>query len=51
MILLGIVLIVLGYVLPLPILYTLGWVLVVIGVLLFILGAVGHPVAGRRYWF
>lgn len=51
MIILGIVLLVLGYVLPLPLLYTLGWLLIVIGIVLFILGGVGRPVAGRRYWF
>jgi hypothetical protein len=51
MIVLGIVLLVLGYLLPIPILYTLGWILLVIGVILWILGAAGRPVAGRRYWW
>ena len=32
MIVLGIILLVLGYVLPVPLLITLGWILVVIGV-------------------
>ena len=48
MIVLGIILLVLGYVLPVPILITLGWILVVIGVVFFILGSVGRPVAGRK---
>jgi Family of unknown function (DUF6131) len=51
MIALGVILLVLGYVLPVPILITLGWILVVIGVVFLILGSVGRPVAGRRYWF
>jgi hypothetical protein len=51
MIALGIVLLILGYVLPVPILITLGWILVVIGVIFFILGSVGRPVAGRKVWF
>jgi hypothetical protein len=51
MIVLGIILLVLGYVLPVPLLATLGWILVVIGVVFFILGSVGRPVAGRRVWF
>ncbi|MFZ3294842.1 MAG: DUF6131 family protein [Mycobacterium sp.] len=51
MIALGIILLVLGYVLPVPILITLGWILVVVGVVFLILGSVGRPVAGRRYWF
>ena len=51
MIALGIILLVLGYVLPVPILITLGWILVVVGVVFLIMGSVGRPVAGRRYWF
>jgi hypothetical protein len=51
MIILGIILLVVGYVLPLPILITIGWILVVIGAILWILGAVGRPVAGRKVWF
>jgi hypothetical protein len=51
MIVLGIILIVIGYVVPVPILYTIGGILVVVGVILWILGAVGRPVGGRRYWF
>ena len=51
MIVLGIILLVLGYVLPMPLLITLGWILLVIGVVFFILGSVGRPVAGRKVWF
>jgi hypothetical protein len=51
MIVLGIILLVIGYVVPLPILITIGWILAVIGVILWILGAVGRPVAGRKVWF
>ena len=38
-------------VLPVPLLITLGWILVVIGAVFWIMGSVGRPVAGRRYWF
>jgi hypothetical protein len=51
MIILGIILLVVGYLLPMPILYTIGWILVVIGAILWILGAVGRPVGGRKVWF
>jgi len=51
MIVLGIILLVLGYVLPMPLLATIGWILVVIGAVLWILGAVGRPVGGRKVWF
>jgi hypothetical protein len=50
-IVLGIILLVIGYVTGLGILTTLGGILVVVGAILWILGAVGRPVAGRRVWF
>ena len=51
MIILGIILVVVGYVTGIGILYSLGGLLVLVGVILFILGAVGRPVGGRRVWF
>ena len=51
MILWGIILLVLGYALAVPMLETIGAILVVIGAVLWILGAVGRPVAGRKVWF
>jgi hypothetical protein len=51
MIVLGIVLLVVGYFTGLGILYTIGGILVLVGVILWILGAVGRPVAGRKVWF
>ena len=51
MIVLGIVLLVVGYLLSIPILQTLGIILVVIGVVLFLLGSTGHAIGGRRHYF
>lgn len=51
MIILGVLLAVLGYVLAVPILETVGLVLIVAGAILWILEAVGRPVAGRKVWF
>jgi hypothetical protein len=51
MIILGIVLLILGYLTNIGILVTLGIILVVIGVVLWILGSMGRPVGGRRYWW
>ncbi len=51
MIVLGIILVVVGYFTGLAILETIGGILVFIGVVLWILGAVGRPVAGRKVWF
>jgi ABC-type glucose/galactose transport system permease subunit len=48
---LGIVLLVLGYLLPIPLVTTLGVILIVIGVILLLLGTVGgRPVGGRAHW-
>jgi hypothetical protein len=51
MIVLGIVLLILGYLFTIPLLWTIGIVLLVIGAVLWVLGSVGRPVAGRRYWY
>lgn len=51
MIILGIILLLIGYFTHLSILYTIGGILVVVGVVLWILGAVGRPVGGRKVWF
>jgi len=50
-IVLGVILLILGFVLNVQILWTIGIILLVIGAVLWILGAVGRPVAGRRYWY
>jgi hypothetical protein len=51
MIVLGVILLILGALLDIGILWTIGIILVVVGALLWILGAIGRPVAGRRYWW
>jgi hypothetical protein len=51
MIILGLVLLVLGAVLDVPILWTIGIVLVIVGAILWILGSMDRGVGGRRhYW-
>ena len=51
MIVLGVILLLIGYFTGLSILYTIGGILLIIGVVLWILGAVGRPVGGRKVWF
>ena len=51
MILLGVVLLVIGYLAGIGILSTIGWILVIVGLGLLVLGMVNRPVAGRRYWY
>lgn len=50
-IVLGIVLLIVGFVLTIPILWTIGVILLLIGLALWILGSVGHAVGGRRHYY
>ncbi len=51
MIVLGIVLLIVGYLVPIPLATTIGFVLIVVGLILFVLGSMGRAVGGRRhYW-
>jgi hypothetical protein len=47
---LGIILVVVGYLLGIGILYTIGAILAVIGLVLLLLGGIGHPVGGRTWY-
>jgi hypothetical protein len=48
---LGIILLIVGYFLKVAVLQTIGVILLVIGAVLWVLGSVGRPVGGRRYWY
>lgn len=51
MIVLGIILLVIGYIAHIAILWTIGIILLIIGAVLWALGSMGHAVRGRRhYW-
>ena len=51
MIILGILLLIIGFLAGIAILWTLGIVVVIIGVVLALLGMAGHAVGGRRHYF
>jgi hypothetical protein len=51
MIILGIILLIVGFVASIPILWTIGIILVVIGLILELLGMVGHGLFGRRHYY
>ena len=51
MLVLGLILLLIGWLTGIGILTTLGIILLVIGAVLWILGAMGRPVGGRRYWW
>jgi hypothetical protein len=50
-IILGLILLIIGFVAKIAILWTIGIIVLVVGLILMLLGAVGHAVGGRRhYW-
>lgn len=51
MIILGIILIILGAVLSIPVLYTIGIILAIIGLVLWVLGAAGRGIGGRAHYY
>jgi hypothetical protein len=56
MIVLGIVLLLIGHFVAIggginSLLVTVGGILLVVGIVLWILGAAGRPVGGRKVWF
>ncbi len=51
MIILGIILLVIGFLLNIHILWIIGIVLLVIGLVLLVLGSMGRAVGGRRHYY
>jgi hypothetical protein len=51
MIVLGIVLLIAGFLLKISILWTIGIILLVVGAILAVLGTTGRAVGGRRHYF
>ncbi|WP_169812617.1 DUF6131 family protein [Nocardia acidivorans] len=51
MIILGLVLLVIGWLVGIPLLTTLGIIVLVAGLVLWALGSVGRPVGGRRWYY
>ena len=51
MITFGVVLLILGFLLGVPILWTIGVILLVVGVVLWILGSLDHAIGGRRHYY
>ncbi|HTU31129.1 MAG TPA: DUF6131 family protein [Solirubrobacteraceae bacterium] len=51
MILLGIVLLIIGFIAKIAILWTVGIIVLVVGAILAVLGALGREVGGRRHYF
>jgi Family of unknown function (DUF6131) len=51
MIILGIILLVIGFIAKVAILWSIGIVLVVVGLILMVLGSMGRAVGGRRHYY
>ena len=51
MIVLGIILLIIGFIAKIAILWTIGIILLVIGAILAILGFAGREIGGRRHWY
>ncbi|MEU1284097.1 DUF6131 family protein [Kitasatospora sp. NPDC005856] len=51
MIVLGVILLVIGFVTGISFLWTIGFVLVAIGLVLWVAGVLGHAVGGRRHYY
>jgi len=51
MIILGIILLIIGFVAKIAIVWTIGIVVLVLGLIAILLGALGHAIGGRKhYW-
>ncbi|WP_438484012.1 DUF6131 family protein [Streptomyces sp. S186] len=51
MVVLGIILLIIGFLTGIGFLWTIGIILLVVGAVLWLLGSLGHAVGGRRhYW-
>ena len=51
MIILGIILVVAGFLFKISILWTIGIILLVIGLVLMVMGRMGRAVGGRRHYY
>lgn len=51
MILLGVILLIIGFVAAVHIIWILGIIAVVVGAILAIAGFTDHEIAGRRHWY
>jgi hypothetical protein len=51
MFVLGIILLILGWIFSIQILWTIGIILLVVGAVLYLLGTVGRPIGPRRHYY
>jgi hypothetical protein len=51
MIIFGVVLLIIGFITGIAIVWTIGTIVLVVGLVLWLLGALGHAVGGRRHYY
>jgi hypothetical protein len=51
MIVFGLILLIIGFVLAIPILWSIGMIVLLVGLVLWALGALGHAVGGRKHYY
>ena len=51
MIILGIILLIVGFIAKISILWTIGIILIVVGAILALVGSTGRAVGGRRHYY
>ncbi|HEY2077831.1 MAG TPA: DUF6131 family protein [Streptosporangiaceae bacterium] len=51
MIILGVILLIIGFVTGIAIIWTIGIIVVIVGLILALLGRAGHAVGGRRHYY
>ena len=47
----GVLLLIIGFITGIAIVWTIGTIVLVVGLFLWLLGALGHAVGGRRHYF
>ncbi len=51
MVVFGLILLIIGFVLAFKLLWTIGMIVLLIGLVLWVLGALGHAVGGRKHYY
>lgn len=51
MIILGLILLLIGFITGIAIVWTIGMIVLIVGLVLWLLGAMGHAVGGRRHYY
>jgi hypothetical protein len=51
MIILGIILLIVGWIAHISVISTIGWILLIIGLVLLVLGSAGRGIGGRRWYY